>query len=105
VKQQTTEVGKFPANAWGLHDMHGNVWEWCEDDWHGDYTDAPSDGSAWLKYAQNDQNNADKLLRGGSWYVDPGICRSASRYGTRVLYYYYVGFRVCCVVPSALLSS
>ena len=104
-REQTTEVGSFPANAWGLCDMHGNVWEWCEDDWHGDYTDAPSDGSAWLKYAKNNQNNADKLLRGGSWISTPTDCRSASRgFDTRDCFYEYVGFRVCCVVPSALIT-
>jgi hypothetical protein len=100
-RRQTTEVGNFPANAWGLCDMHGNVWEWCEDDWHSDYTHAPSDGSAWLK---NDQNWANNLLRGGSWVNNPRYCRSASRDGnTRDIK--YVGFRVCCVVPSTLLSS
>jgi formylglycine-generating enzyme required for sulfatase activity len=105
-REQTTEVGSFPANAWGLCDMHGNVREWCADDWHEDYTDAPSDGSAWLKTAKNDQNKPNKLLRGGSWLFDPGFCRSASRYDiSRDFFSYDVGFRVGCVVPSALLSS
>ena len=105
-RQQTTEVGSFPANAWGLHDMHGNVWEWCADDWHEHYTDAPSDGSPWLKNNKNDQNKPGKLLRGGSWSNVPGNCRSASRFkNTRVVFDYQVGFRVCCVVPRILLSS
>ena len=46
---KTTPVGMFPANNWGLYDMHGNVWEWCLDDWHDDYVGAPVDGSAWVE--------------------------------------------------------
>jgi formylglycine-generating enzyme required for sulfatase activity len=45
---KTTNVGSFPPNAFGLCDMHGNVWEWCLDHWHDNYEDAPLDGSAWL---------------------------------------------------------
>ena len=105
-REQTTEVGSFPANAWGLCDIHGNVWEWCADGWHENYTGAPSDGSAWLKNAKNSQNKPNKLLRGGSWVINPGYCRSASRNSiTREYFSGNVGFRVCCVVPSALLSS
>jgi formylglycine-generating enzyme required for sulfatase activity len=105
-RKQTTAVGSFPANAWGLCDMHGNVWEWCVDDWHEDYTDAPSDGSAWLKTAKNDHNKSSKLLRGGTWDDNPGDCRSATRdFISRDFFNSNVGFRVGCVVPSALLSS
>jgi len=93
-RQQTTPVGMFPANAWGLHDMHGNVWEWCLDHWHPDYKGAPSDGRAWLS---GDDQSA-RLLRGGSWNNHPRYCRSAyrSRYlpATRS---YILGFRVCCL--------
>lgn len=71
----TTEVGKFPPNAFGLYDMHGNVWEWCQDDWYADYKGAPTDGSARL--SGNDNHN--KLLRGGSWNNFPEVCRSANR--------------------------
>jgi formylglycine-generating enzyme required for sulfatase activity len=104
-RQETTEVGLFPPNPFGLYDMHGNVWEWCADDWH-DYTGAPRDGSVWLKNAKNNQNMVYKLLRGGSWYNYPRLCRSASReYGPSDSFSITVGFRVCCVVPIALLSS
>lgn len=73
----TTEVGTFPPNLYGLHDMHGNVWEWCEDAWHTDYQDAPNDGSAW-----SGENKPDSLrsMRGGSWFNDPKNCRSAHRF-------------------------
>jgi formylglycine-generating enzyme required for sulfatase activity len=82
-RKQTTPVGMFPANAWGLQDMHGNVWEWCLDDWHGSYEGAPVDGSAWMDGAEGNVSKGgvrDKLLRGGAWYNGPGYCRSAYRY-------------------------
>jgi formylglycine-generating enzyme required for sulfatase activity len=71
----TTSVLKFPPNPWGLYDMHGNVWEWCEDNWHEDYKgNPPSDGSAW---AVGDPSS--RVLRGGSWDVHPDGLRSANR--------------------------
>jgi formylglycine-generating enzyme required for sulfatase activity len=94
-REQTTDVGTFPPtfppNAFGLYDMHGNVWEWCEDDWHENYIDAPTDGSAW-----NSQSGSNtKLLRGGSWHADAGFCRSASRFrNSRVIRNGSYGFRV-----------
>jgi formylglycine-generating enzyme required for sulfatase activity len=95
-REKTTEVGTFSANSFGLYDMHGNVLEWCEDDFHSDYRDAPKDGSAWV---ESDRENARKLLRGGSWNNTPVNCRSASRYDfTRVIRDDLVGFRVSCVV-------
>ena len=72
----TAAVGSFPANAFGLHDMHGNVWEWVEDCWHFYYTGAPTDGSAWLSGCENVNK---RVLRGGSWYLEPEDLRSANR--------------------------
>jgi len=68
-------VGEKGHNIFGLYDMHGNVWEWCEDDWHNDYEDAPADGSAWVK---NPRGGA-RVLRGGSWVSNARCCRSAYR--------------------------
>ena len=90
---ETTDVASFPANGWGLHDMHGNVWEWCLDTWHGSYEGAPTDGSPWLT-----GTDSRKLLRGGSWVHGPRHCRSADRYHDQPGYAYgYVGFRVVCL--------
>ncbi|MBO1044108.1 formylglycine-generating enzyme family protein [Aphanizomenon flos-aquae UKL13-PB] len=89
--QRTTDVGIFPPNAFGLYDMHGNVWEWCQDDWHNNYIDAPKDGSGWTSRSGN-----TKLLRGGSWDDGPGNCRSAYRYNYYLAYYNDIGFRVVC---------
>jgi formylglycine-generating enzyme required for sulfatase activity len=68
-------VGSFPANGFGLHDMHGNVEEWVEDCYHYGYNGAPSDGSAWTSGG----NCAKRILRGGSWYFFPMHLRSAIR--------------------------
>ncbi|MBE9232217.1 SUMF1/EgtB/PvdO family nonheme iron enzyme [Cuspidothrix issatschenkoi LEGE 03284] len=88
-RQQTTDVGTFPPNAFGLYDMHGNVWEWCEDDWHENYINAPIDGSAW-----NNRNDT-KLMRGGAWYGTAKGCRSAYRNNySRDRCHFDFGFRV-----------
>jgi formylglycine-generating enzyme required for sulfatase activity len=71
---QTTDVGSFPPNAFGLYDMHGNVWEWCSDMWNLNYQGAPTDGSSW-------DTGYDKLrvMRGGSWQYPAACCRSGYR--------------------------
>ncbi|MCA2669187.1 MAG: SUMF1/EgtB/PvdO family nonheme iron enzyme [Microcystis sp. M114S2] len=74
-REETTPVGQFPPNAFGLYDMHGNVWEWCADTWHDNYDGAPTDGSVWT---ENGNNNRSPM-RGGSWYSYPTSCRSAYR--------------------------
>ena len=73
--EKTAPVGSFRANGFGLHDVHGNVWEWVEDCWHGDYEGAPTDGSAWTSGG----DCGSRVLRGGSWYFVPGFLRSANR--------------------------
>ncbi|MEH1920280.1 SUMF1/EgtB/PvdO family nonheme iron enzyme [Nostoc sp.] len=93
--QQTIEVGSFPANAFGLCDMHGLVWEWCADYEHEDYQGAPLDGSVWL----NDGNEEYRILRGGSWDSSPNCCRSASRFSEMAsVTDSRFGFRVVCTL-------
>jgi formylglycine-generating enzyme required for sulfatase activity len=97
---RTTPVGTFQPNAFGLYDMHGNVWEWCQDSWHSNYKGAPTDGSAWL---DNEESSNRKLLRGGSWFNYPANCRSAFRYDNDLDYRIgNFGFRVVC---SAMCSK
>jgi len=94
-RKETTPVGQFPPNAFGLYDMHGNVWEWCADTWHDNYDGAPTDGSVWTK----NRNDNRSPLRGGSWYNDPDNCRSAYRNISllrRGNAFSYYGFRVVC---------
>ena len=112
-RQETTPVGSFEvANAFGLYDMHGNVWEWCADPWHDSYDGAPTDGTVWDKNCNDnryqssidllvnseEKDNQARLLRGGSWYSNPRNCRSACRYYFAPgIDYYAFGFRVVCV--------
>jgi formylglycine-generating enzyme required for sulfatase activity/uncharacterized caspase-like protein len=105
-RQKTTPVGQFPANAFGLCDMHGNVWEWCLDDWHGDYEGAPKNGSPWFNDNNNNlsQKTGTAMLRGCSWRDNLLNCRSAfrnrdNRHGSILD---YVGFRVVCAAGRSL---
>ncbi len=92
---RTRPVGSFPANRFGLHDMHGNVWEWVEDCWNGSYAGAPTDGSAWTT---GDCNR--RVLRGGSWNDFPPFLRSANRsWNLPESRYYYLGFRLARTIP------
>ncbi|MEM0981653.1 MAG: formylglycine-generating enzyme family protein [Cyanobacteria bacterium P01_H01_bin.58] len=98
-RESTIDVGSFPANQFGLYDMHGNVWEWCQDCWHNTYQGAPVEGAAWTKGGSSDL----RVRRGGSWSYFPRYCRSAFRvHGSLDDRISTFGFRVVSVVPRAL---
>lgn len=100
-RQQTMPVGSFPSNAFGLHDMHGNVLEWCQDTWHKNYAGAPADGSAWEA-----QGKTSRVLRGGSFFGGPIGCRAAFRYDFAPdKRNYNAGFRVCRGSPIEPLGA
>jgi formylglycine-generating enzyme required for sulfatase activity len=88
---KTRSVGQKLPNAFGLFDMHGNVWEWTQDCWHETYAGAPADGSAWTTGCSGNY----RVLRGGSWYGYPADLRSAIRFRfIPVNRLFYIGFRL-----------
>jgi formylglycine-generating enzyme required for sulfatase activity len=90
-REKTHPVGQKNPNVWGLYDMHGNVWEWVEDDYHNNYEGTPSDGGAW----SDKPRGANRVMRGGSWYNGAHGCRSAIRdFFSPVSRYYFIGFRL-----------
>ena len=98
-RNQTTPVGQFPPNAFGLYDMHGNVWEWCADNCSRDgYHYAPTYGSPWVASNKKYYTEIGALVRGGSWVSYPSYCRSAFRSGSlrRDDHFIFIGFRVVC---------
>ncbi|ABG52003.1 serine/threonine protein kinase [Trichodesmium erythraeum IMS101] len=96
-RKETTDVGIFPPNAFGLYDMHGNVYEFCQDVWHENYNGAPTDGSAW----ETGGDSSRRVCRGGSWVNYPGRCRSADRinYDSVGADYIGIGFRLVSFPP------
>jgi formylglycine-generating enzyme required for sulfatase activity len=106
-KRTTHPVGQKKPNAWGLHDMHGNVWEWCQDVWHDNYQGAPSDGSA-----RTDGDQQFRVLRGGSWeyLVHPDL-RSSNRillapdYGSVGGVLRFLGLRVAAPVEELKVAA
>jgi len=88
----TSEGGKYPPNAFGLYDMHGNLMEWCADNWIDDYHMSPRDDSAYRMF-----DNQYHVARGGSWHDTPHVCRSAARIRfEQNAAEDYIGFRVAC---------
>jgi formylglycine-generating enzyme required for sulfatase activity len=94
-REHTTDVGTFSPNAFGLYDMHGNVWELCEDHWHDNYNGCPKDGSAWMSDITH-LNLEKRVVRGGSWLTGVGDCLTVNRNATNYQgINNAIGFRVC----------
>jgi formylglycine-generating enzyme required for sulfatase activity len=108
------EVGSFPPNAFGLHDMHGNMWEWCRHDRHSNYNGIPivegtipypdgrvyAEGGNWAESSDAQDKVSNQLIRGGSYISHAKNCRSASRaYTLPYMRSSDYGFRVVCVLP------
>jgi formylglycine-generating enzyme required for sulfatase activity len=98
-RQATVPVGTFEPNRWGLYNVHGNVYEWCEDFWHDSYNGAPVDGSAWLQGGDVSgrlvRGGPYRVRRGGSWGSDPLVLRSARRGRAPTgVWDYHIGFRL-----------
>jgi formylglycine-generating enzyme required for sulfatase activity len=90
-QEKTTSIDYFGiANSFGLTDMHGNVREWCQDHWHKDYMNAPTDGDVWLTI----DDDSERVLRGGGWSFEPDKCRSASRGSHKGVLRSNIGLRV-----------
>lgn len=99
--QQSTPVKMFPANAWGLHDSHGNVWEWCFDHWHDNYVGSPDDCMPWLE-KDDLELLRERVMRGGSWNSEAFECRAACRSSSAPhVTNWKIGFRVVCLPYSS----
>ena len=91
----TTVVGSYPLNAFGLYDIHGNIWEWVEDCWHDNYTGAPADGNAWLSGCLKYKGEDIRVLRGGSWInVSPSMLSANRHKNFALVRFNYYGFRI-----------
>jgi formylglycine-generating enzyme required for sulfatase activity len=98
-EKETMPVGQLASNAFGLYDLSGNVFEWCEDDWHSNYEDAPLNGIAWKDGETKDERAGYRVLRGGPWDDGAGDCRCAYRsVSGPVLRFDYFGFRLVAPV-------
>ena len=100
-REKTIDVDSFPPNAFGLYQMHGNVWEWCTDPWHKSYKNAPSDGRVWE--TEIERGDINRVLRGGSWNGILHTNRSASRnVNAAGMHYSNNSFRIVCSVSGTL---